>query len=315
MPYQKGFIPIFIPLILLLLVGSGAVVYQQVHRNHTTPMTQSTPSPTGEATQSPSPTATASAKVKASPTKTPIPIVKPSATSSTSTASNSSSNTSTSNNTTSNTSPTTTSSTSGVTLTYPNGGETVDWSSPMIINWSAPGAAGVALRVMKNGSHLVDIIPYTSNSGTYTWTPSSQIGSTYAGSGFKIRIEANGSVGSYYASDESDSSFSINVTNTPTPASTTPQITNISPSIQYAGYNVDIYGLNFGSSTGTVTLKQVINTNGDESGTTFTPTIVSWSAYKITISVPNGVYSSARVYVQSADNQSTNSGSSYLSKY
>ncbi len=159
------------------------------------PNTSSTPSqqsPTPSTTSSPSSNTTVTASPTAS-SPTPTPTTTPSPT------------------------PSGPNATGGITVIYPNGGETISYNSPLTIRWSAPTLNKVVIRLLKNGNHFLDISnpndPYVlkDNTGSYTWTPSVQIGSNFIGSGFRITVEGYtaDAPNTLNGPDQSDGEFTI----------------------------------------------------------------------------------------------------------
>ncbi len=98
--------------------------------------------------------------------------------------------------------------TPSITVTYPNGGETLEADTAYNITWAVANYGGnVYIRLYKGG--LLQETIYSSVLGTLgsaSWTPS---GSLPIGSDYRIRI---GPVGDTFAYDESNSNFTVNTT-------------------------------------------------------------------------------------------------------
>jgi PKD repeat protein len=97
-------------------------------------------------------------------------------------------------------------STCTITVSYPNGGETLYKGSTYNITWSKSGSAcgsNVKIELYKGGSYNSTITSSTSNNGSYSWTIPSSLTS---GSDYKIKI-TDTSNSSYY--DYSDGNFTI----------------------------------------------------------------------------------------------------------
>lgn len=94
----------------------------------------------------------------------------------------------------------------GITVTSPNGGETLPLGSNHTITWSTEGTLPiryVRIDLLKAGVVLRNIISYTTNNGTYNWTIPSTLP---ASNDYKIKISQYGSTTVF---DESDANFTM----------------------------------------------------------------------------------------------------------
>jgi len=91
-----------------------------------------------------------------------------------------------------------------VTITYPNGGETLIQGQAYTIKWDVRSYTDVKLYLSKDGTVVSTISDTTPNSGSYTWTVPSAI----FGSGFQIIIAGPGS-SAMLVLDVSDGNFAI----------------------------------------------------------------------------------------------------------
>ncbi len=201
---QRGFIPVIIIIIGAIIFGTASVtIIKNIPGNKPQPQLTpdkniQTPSPSLSPSPSPKFIQETTQQKKPSPTSTTNPQ---------------NSNNSTS--TTSSPTPTTTSNnpkaTGNITVLYPNGGESIDWSSPITIRWSASDFNKVSIRLNKGSGHFLDLAIFTNNTGSFSWTPSSQIAKDYASGNFQISVEGHPSEGGPTTPDLSDSSFTFNV--------------------------------------------------------------------------------------------------------
>ena len=90
-----------------------------------------------------------------------------------------------------------------ITVTDPNGGETLDSGDSFNITWDSNVSSNVSIKLYVNSSFNSDIVTNTSNDGSYWWNIPSSISD---GSNYKVKIisTANGNL-----QDDSDGTFSI----------------------------------------------------------------------------------------------------------
>ncbi len=200
---QRGFIPIIIIIIGAIIFGTASVtIIKNLPRNK--------PQPTPDKNiQTPSPSPSLAPKFIQETTQQK----KPSPTSTTNPQNSNNSTTTTTSST-----PTTTSNisnnpkaTGNITVLYPNGGESIDWSSPITIRWSASGFNKVSIRLNKGSGHFLDLAIFTNNTGSFSWTPSNQIAKDYTSGNFQISVEGHPAEGGPTTPDLSDGSFTFNV--------------------------------------------------------------------------------------------------------
>ncbi len=227
---QQGIIPIFVIILIVLLGIFGVSAYIGATRPKPTPPSPIS-TPASVPSPSPSPSPTLLAKPSPAPSgqtnidctgpdgkhfqstqkacddfkkawATPTPSPSPSPASSTSSSNSTSSG------------PTRT---NGVTVTSPNGGETISFSQPTTITWtsSAPSTNLARIRLYRNNIHFADISsPYSSvtyNTGSFSWTPSQTFGPvSYAqGATFKITVEVYQDNNQTLGPDFTDGAFTI----------------------------------------------------------------------------------------------------------
>ena len=90
-----------------------------------------------------------------------------------------------------------------ITVTDPNGGETLDSGDSFNITWDSNVSDNVSIKLYVNSSFNSDIVTNTSNDGSYWWNIPSSISD---GSNYKVKIvsTSNGNL-----QDDSDGTFSI----------------------------------------------------------------------------------------------------------
>tara|TARA_B100000676_G_scaffold126244_1_gene125519 strand:+ start:110 stop:2290 length:2181 start_codon:yes stop_codon:yes gene_type:complete len=90
-----------------------------------------------------------------------------------------------------------------ITITNPNGGETLDSGGTFNITWDSNASSNVSIKLYVNSTFNSNITTNTSNDGSYTWNIPSSIS---AGSNYKIKITSNSNSSIY---DYSDATFTI----------------------------------------------------------------------------------------------------------
>ena len=90
-----------------------------------------------------------------------------------------------------------------ITVTDPNGGETLDVGSEFDITWESNSSSNVSIKLYVNSTFNSTIAANTINDGSYAWNIPSSIAS---GSNYKIKITSNTNSSVY---DFSDGTFSI----------------------------------------------------------------------------------------------------------
>ena len=112
------------------------------------------------------------------------------------------------------------SSTPSITITSPNGGESLVPGTTPAITWTSSGSVGsfVKIELLKAGTVVQTVSSSTSNDGTHNWTIPSTV---VTGTDYRIRIT---SASNAAITDTSNSNFAITSTTT-----TTPSITVTSP--------------------------------------------------------------------------------------
>jgi hypothetical protein len=176
-----------------------------------------------------------------------------------------------------------------LTVTTPNGGETLTAGNTKIIKWSSTGTVGnVKIRYStNNGSSWSTVTSSTSNDGSYNWTVPS-----VASAACKVKV-SEASDGS--PSDASNATFTIEVSNTPSPtASVTVTAPNGGESLS-AGSSYTVKW----SSTGTVgNVKIQYSTNSGGSFSTVVSSTANDGAYSW--AVPNVASSGCYIKISEA---------------
>lgn len=106
-----------------------------------------------------------------------------------------------------------------ITVSYPNGGETLEVGSSYTITWNDNISSNVSIKLYSNDSFVTNISSSTSSDGSYTWTVPSSINNN---SNYKIKITSTSNSSVY---DYSNSNFTI---------------ANLSPTVNLTIGNVNI---------------------------------------------------------------------------
>lgn len=106
-----------------------------------------------------------------------------------------------------------------ITVSYPNGGETLEVESSYNITWNDNISNNVSIKLYSNDSFVMNISSSTSSDGSYTWTVPNSINNN---SNYKIKITSTSNSSVY---DYSNSNFTI---------------ANLSPTVNLTIGNVNI---------------------------------------------------------------------------
>ncbi|NOU18421.1 MAG: choice-of-anchor D domain-containing protein [Bacteroidales bacterium] len=194
-----------------------------------------------------------------------------------------------------------------LTVSYPNGGETLYKGSNYNITWNSSNVTGnIQIDLYKNGSNVLQLAASASNTGTYSFNPPSNLAN---GSDYKIGISAmSGSVSDFsnsfftitsqsctnwslnpisanFVANGGSGSFIVSATGT---GCTYSAISNNSwiNSIVYPGYGTTNY--NVDANTGTARTGSISIKDGSSGVTVLTFNIAQAGQLPLTVTYPNG---------------------------